>query len=75
VDESTRELLRAADWAVRRLVEACRKGCAVYASVPKAAAQVSRTGKWHLNAITDLRTALGEADADAAPADGGEQAS
>jgi hypothetical protein len=70
VDESTRNLLRAADEAVSRLVEACRKDGALYPRDPRAVAQVSRTGKWHLNAITALSKAL-----DAPCADSGKQAS
>lgn len=58
MDESTRNMLRAAEEAVTALVEACRKSGPTYASDPKAVAQVSRTGKWHLNAIAALRKAL-----------------
>jgi hypothetical protein len=75
VDKATLELLQAADWAVRRMVEACRKGCTLYARDPKAAAQVSRTGKWHLNAITALRQSLGEADAGTPGSDSDKQTS
>ena len=70
MDESTRNLLRAAEEAVGRLVEACRKDGPLHARDPRAVAQVSRTGKWHLNAIAALRKALGTPRAD-----GGKQAS
>ena len=58
MDESTRNLLRAAEEAVNRLVEACRKAGSLYPRDPRAVAQVSRTGKWHLSAIAALRKAL-----------------
>lgn len=58
MDESTRNTVRAAEEAVAALVEACRKEHALYARDPKAVAQISRTGKWHLNAIAALRKAL-----------------
>lgn len=70
MDESTRNTLRAAEEAVARLVDECRKDGPVYARAPKVIAQVSRTGKWHLNAIAALRKAL-----DAPCADSGKQAS
>jgi hypothetical protein len=47
--------IRAAEKAVQRLVTACRKDGPVYAQNPKAAAQVSRTGKWLLNATAALQ--------------------
>lgn len=52
------DLLRAAEEAVRRLVEECRRGGRLYQRDPRAVAQVSRTGKWHLNAIAHLREVL-----------------
>jgi hypothetical protein len=70
VDESTRNTLRAAEEAVARLIDECRTDGPIYARAPKAVAQVSRTGKWHLNAIAALRKAL-----DASHADSGKQAS
>jgi hypothetical protein len=51
--------IRAAEKAVNRLVSECRKDGPVYADSPKAAAQVSRTGKWLLNAISALRQTAG----------------
>jgi hypothetical protein len=50
--------LRAAEEAVSRLVEECRKDGPLYAKGPRAVAQVSRTGKWLLNAVTALRRQL-----------------
>ena len=70
MDESTRNLLRAAEEAVGRLVEACRKEGTLYPRGPRAVAQVSRTGKWHLNAIAALRKSL-----DTPCADSGKQVS
>ncbi len=58
MDESTQNMLRAVEEAVARLVETCGKNSSLYASDPRAVAQVSRTGKWHLNAIAALRKAL-----------------
>ena len=50
--------LRAAEKAVNRLVNECRKDGPTYSQNPKAAAQISRTGKWLLNATGALRQAL-----------------
>ncbi len=58
MDESTLNMLRATEEAVARLIEECRKNGAIYPRNPKIVAQVSRTGKWHLNAIAALRKAL-----------------
>jgi hypothetical protein len=58
VDPETLNTLRAAERAVARLVEACRKGGPLYAASPRAVAQVSRTGKWLLNALAALRPEL-----------------
>ena len=44
--------------AVHRLVEACGKQGRLYRHNPKLVAQVSRTGKWLLNAIAALKKAL-----------------
>jgi hypothetical protein len=54
VNERTRKALAAAEKAVGRLVEECRKSGPLYAQSPKAVAQVSRTGKWFLNAVAAL---------------------
>ena len=58
MDQPTRDIVRAAEEAVRRVVEECRRGGRLYQRDPRAVAQVSRTGKWHLNAIAALRRAL-----------------
>ena len=65
MDPQTQETIRAAGEAVARLVEACRKGDPLYARSPKAVAQVSRTGKWLLNALATLRQVLKAPDAGA----------
>ena len=44
--------------AVQRMVEACAKQSRLYRHNPKLVAQVSRTGKWLLNAIAALKKAL-----------------
>jgi hypothetical protein len=58
VDESTKNLLRAAEEAVARLAEACRKDGTLYPNDPRGVAQVSRTGKWLLHATAALRKAF-----------------
>ena len=50
--------LRAAEETVNDLVHECRKSGPMYNKCPRAVAQVSRTGKWLLNAITMLRREL-----------------
>ncbi len=70
MDESTRNTLRAAEEAVTRLIDECRKDGTLYRRDRKATAQVSRTGKWHLSALAALRKAF-----DAPRADSGKQAS
>lgn len=47
-----------AERAVIRLIDRCQKDGPLYANSPKTTAQVSRTGKWLLNAIKALTTAL-----------------
>ena len=54
----TLKKLAAAERAVNCLVQECGKQGSLYRHDPKAVAQVSRTGKWLLNAITALRSAL-----------------
>jgi hypothetical protein len=49
---------------VNRLVEECRKPGRLYSRNPKAVAQVSRTGKWLLNAISALHKVLGATEAE-----------
>jgi hypothetical protein len=58
VNLRTQSALRAARKAATRLVAVCRKGGPLYARSPRAVAQVSRTGKWFLNAIAALGRAL-----------------
>jgi hypothetical protein len=64
VNESTMDMLRAAEEAVRRLIEECRKNGSFYARSPKTVAHISRTGKWHLNAIASLRQVLDGSDSE-----------
>jgi len=59
----TLEALRAAEEAVRRLVEECAKQRPLYARHPRAVAQVSRTGKWFLNTLTALHREVDSAAA------------
>ena len=59
--EAVVNALCAAEEAVRRLLECSRKGGPLYQSNPRVVAHVSRTGKWHLNAITSFRKAPGRA--------------
>jgi hypothetical protein len=58
MNPETLEMLRAAQEAVSRLVEECRKNGPLYPLAPKAVAHISRTGKWHTNAIAALHKAL-----------------
>ena len=60
MDPVTQNALSAAEEAVRWLVEQCRRGGRLYSRDPRAVAQVSRTGKWHLAAIDALRRALAD---------------
>ena len=66
MDPETQELLRDAEDAMNRLIEHCAKSGPVYRRCVKAAAHVSRTAKWLLNAVSALRAAL-TAPADQAP--------
>jgi hypothetical protein len=63
MNPETLEMLRAAEEAVRRLVEQCRKNGPLYRVAPKEVAHISRTGKWHLNAIAALRRAVASSGA------------
>jgi hypothetical protein len=56
--------VRAAEKAVGRVVEVCRKGGPLYPKSPRAVAQVSRTGKWFLNALNALQLELNQPAAD-----------
>ena len=48
------EIVRAAQEVVQGLVAECRKDGPLYPEHPKQVAQVSRTGKWLLNALAAL---------------------
>jgi hypothetical protein len=52
------DTLRNAEQTVMQLVEQCRKNGPLYPQNPRKVAQVSRTGKWLLNAIGALNKAL-----------------
>lgn len=54
----TRSVIRAAERATTRLVETCRKGGPLHARSPRAVAQVNRTAKWLLHALSDLNREL-----------------
>jgi hypothetical protein len=56
--KSAANTIRVAEKSVTRLVETCQKSGRLYVQDPKAVAQVSRTGKWLLNALADLQKAL-----------------
>ena len=58
MDPSMLKTIGTAEEAVTRLVEQCHKSGALYQQNPKAVAQVSRTGKWLLNAIAALHREL-----------------
>jgi hypothetical protein len=58
VNARTRKLLQAAEKAATQLVQECRKGCSLYTRNPRVVAQVSRTGKWFLNALATLNREL-----------------
>jgi hypothetical protein len=62
MDRSTLNALRAAEQAVTRLVAACRKNGPLYRRHPRAVAQLSRTGKWHLSALAGVLKALDTTD-------------
>jgi hypothetical protein len=47
-------MLESARTAVNQLVAACQKRSPLYTLHPQQVAQVSRTGKWLLNALTAL---------------------
>jgi hypothetical protein len=64
MDHRLLSTLRATEKAIARLIEKCRKGSPVHRENSRAAAQVTRTSKWLLNAIAALRREL-----DAAPSD------
>jgi hypothetical protein len=59
--QSPRQTIRAQD-AESRLLLRCHKSGPLYRRSPKVVAQVSRTGKCHLNAIAQLRKELDVSD-------------
>jgi hypothetical protein len=58
MNPETQKMLRAAEDAVSQLVEHCSKAGPLYHNSPKTVAQVSRTGKWLINAVAALRGEL-----------------
>jgi hypothetical protein len=54
MDPDSQASLHAAVAAVTRLIEVCRPRGPLYPLEPRAVAQVNRTSKWLLNAITAL---------------------
>ncbi len=57
MDSEMLATVQAAEEAVRRLVESCRKHGPLYREHPQAVAQINRTAKWLLNALARLRRA------------------
>lgn len=57
----TTNTIRNAQESVNRLVQVCRQFGPLYTRQPKAVAQVSRTAKWLLHAITVLNRELDNA--------------
>lgn len=58
MNRNTARLIHAAEKAVNKLVVQCRKDGPLYELDPPAVAQVSRTGKWLLNALAKLPARL-----------------
>jgi hypothetical protein len=58
MDPRAQSAFKAAEEAVTRLVEQCSKPGPLYKRNPRAVAQVSRSGKWLLNAIAVLHREL-----------------
>lgn len=54
MNTSANPILQKTEKVVRQLVEECQKHGPLYQANPRAVAQVSRTGKWLLNAIAQL---------------------
>jgi hypothetical protein len=73
LDPVTQNALAAAEEAVHSLVAQCRRGGGLHQANPRAVAQVSRTGKWHLSAIAALRKVLDAPDDDDGDDEGDEQ--
>jgi hypothetical protein len=58
MSDSVLDAFSGAEDSVRQLVEVCRKAGHLYARSPKKVAQVNRTAKWLLNALSALRRDL-----------------
>jgi hypothetical protein len=58
VDQTTLNTIKAAEKAVTRLVEVCRKDGTLYPRAPRVVAHVNRTSKWLLNALAVLQREL-----------------
>ncbi len=56
--QAMENILGSAEEGVRRLVQECRPTGPLYTCNPRKVAQVSRTGKWLLNAIAALQREL-----------------
>jgi hypothetical protein len=56
--QTTRNIIRRGEEAVRRLLEECRPTHLLYGRSPRKVAQINRTGKWLLNAIAALKGEL-----------------
>jgi hypothetical protein len=54
-------ILTAAEKAVARLLDMCRKNAPLYRQNPRAVAQVNRTSRWLLNALSRLKHELNTA--------------
>jgi hypothetical protein len=59
MNEDHHNAVRAAEEAVARLLQECRKGGPLYVEHPPVVAQVNRTARWLLSAITRMKRALG----------------
>ena len=57
MDSEMLATVRAAEEAVRRLVEACRKHGPAYRQHPQPVARINRIAKWLLNALARLHRA------------------
>jgi hypothetical protein len=58
MDKQTQEVLRAAEQAVRRLIDCCVRTTPATLRLPRAVARVSRTSRWLLHAVAALRKEL-----------------
>jgi hypothetical protein len=58
--QATLNIIRRGEEAVRRLVDVCRPSRLLYGHNPRKVAQISRTGKWLLNAIAALKGELAQ---------------